>query len=634
MKRFRIYIYFMFMMFSAFLFACTYSSDNNIDLNKNEVYLQIGETFKLEVETDSDKKVSFSSENETIAIIDENGEIEAINNGKTKIIITQGSETEYCYVYVGLIEPTNIYILSYDNLNLTYGDEEVEFKVIFDNIVSSSVYCDWYLNDELYLEKSNTLTFIPNKIGYFEIYAKYKEIKSNDLYINVDKAKIVIDANNVSVDYLEDEVELSYKISQGSLCYDDKLVGEIVRESGSDAGEYKISQGDLTIVNNNEINVMDNYDFIFNDGKYVINKNPQLELKDNDVYLNVSSTKITINSEVENLEYSLDKITWQDENIFDELDPNTDYNVFVRIKETINHISSGVLELNAHTLKQYKITTFGINGNPKDEEYIELVSEIYDEGTKIDLVLNYPIVKGYTFSNYRFIIDNEEITDQNEIHLSSLNQDINIYLDYDINIYNIKFISHDREETYSYKYLDEIKLPVAGEKLGYVFTCWINENEDIIDDTYLVEESFTLTAQYEVKNFVVAFYNSSQMIYSEVVAAYDKITQLPETPAQEGYKFKGRNTKLDGSGTYNNTLSDLTKIKGDLYLFAVYEIEVYTISYLDFDGTLLFEEKVEFGNRALYDVIPEREGYIFIGWSLSLDRVTSDLEVTALYQEL
>ena len=130
----------MFMMFSAFLFACTYSSDNNIDLNKNEVYLQIGETFKLEVETDSDKKVSFSSENDTIAIIDENGEIEAINNGKTKIIITQGSETEYCYVYVGLIEPTNIYILSYDNLNLTYGDEEVEFKVIFDNIVSSSVY--------------------------------------------------------------------------------------------------------------------------------------------------------------------------------------------------------------------------------------------------------------------------------------------------------------------------------------------------------------------------------------------------------------------------------------------------------------------------------------------------------------
>ena len=634
MKRFRIYIYFMFMMFSAFLFACTYSSDNNIELNQHEIYLQIGETFKLEVETDSDKKVSFSSENDTIAIIDENGEIEAINNGKTKIIITQGNETEYCYVYVGLIEPTNIYILSYDNLNLTYGDEEVEFKVIFDNIVSSSVYCDWYLNDELYLEKSNTLTFIPNKIGYFEIYAKYKEIKSNDLYINVDKAKIVIDANNVSVDYLEDEVELSYKISQGSLCYDDKFVGEIVRELGSDAGEYKISQGNLTIVNNNAINVVNNYDFIFNDGKYVINKIPQLELKDNDVYLNVSSTKITINSEVENLEYSLDKITWQDENIFDELDPNTDYNVFVRIKETINHISSGVLELNAHTLKQYKITTFGINGNPKDEEYIELVSEIYDEGTKLDLVLDYPIVKGYTFSNYRFIIDNEEITNQNEIHLSSINQDINIYLDYDINIYNIKFISHDREETYSYKYLDEIKLPVAGEKLGYVFTCWINENEDLIDDTYLVEESFTLTAQYEVKNFVVAFYNSSQMIYSEVVAAYDKLTQIPENPAQEGYKFKGWNTKLDGSGTYYYTVSDLTKIKGDLYLFAVYEIEVYTISYLDYDGTLLFEEKVEFGNRALYDVIPEREGYIFIGWSLSLDRVTSDLEVTALYQEL
>ena len=199
---------------------------------------------------------------------------------------------------------------------------------------------------------------------------------------------------------------------------------------------------------------------------------------------------------------------------------------------------------------------------------------IYDEGYKLDLVLDYPHIKGYTFSNYRFILDNEEILDQNEIHLESLNQDINIYLDYDINIYQITYVSYDKEETFSYKYLDSINLPSAGDKLGYIFTNWINEENEVIDNTYLVEETFTLTAQYEVKNFVVAFYNSSQLIYSEVVAAYDNLTYIPDNPSQEGYIFKGWNTKLDGTGTYYYSLSDLVKIKGDLYLFAVYKARI------------------------------------------------------------
>ena len=124
------------------------------------------------------------------------------------------------------------------------------------------------------------------------------------------------------------------------------------------------------------------------------------------------------------------------------------------------------------------------------------------------------------------------------------------------------------------------------------------------------------------------------MVYSEVVAAYDKLTSIPENPTQEGYKFKGWNTKLDGSGTYYYTLSDLVKIKGDLYLFAVYDIEQCKVTYLDYDNSLIYEEIVNYGSRALYDYIPEREGYIFIGWSESLDKVTGDITVIALYQEL
>lgn len=634
MKRYRILMFVLLIGFSAFLFGCTSSSNNDFDLNYHEVYLQVGETIKLEVETNGEENIKFNCENNNVATIDEDGLIKAINNGETKIIVTQGRDIEYCYVYVGIKEPTNIYILSYDNLNLEYGDETVEFKVIFDSLVSSNVTCDWYINNELYLQNQNEMTFTPNKVGYFEVYAKYKELISNTLYFNVNKAKLVIDVDDVNINYLDEEQELTYKISEGQLCYEDSFTGTIVREQGNDAGIYQIKQGDLSIINNEGRDVLGNYDLVFNEGTYTINKIPQKELSTEDVDLSITSTKIVIDSEIDNLEFSLDEgLTWKNENVFEDLEPNNDYVVFIRIKETINHISSGVLELNAHTLKQYKVTTYVLNGNPKNEEYIEYESLIYDEGSQIDLILSHQTLKGYTFTNYRFIIDNQEINDQNEIHLDAINQDINIYALYSINIYEIKFISYDKEETIKFKYLDQISFPTAGEKLGYVFTKWIN-GEDAIDETYLVEDSLTLEAQYDMKNFVVAFYNSSQLIYSEVVAAYDKLTSIPDNPSQEGYKFVGWNTKLDGSGTYYYTLSDLTKIKTDLYLFAVYDIETYTVTYLDYDNTLLHEEVVEYGSRALYDVIPEREGYIFIGWSHILDKVTNDIIVTAMYQEI
>ena len=78
---------------------------------------------------------------------------------------------------------------------------------------------------------------------------------------------------------------------------------------------------------------------------------------------------------------------------------------------------------------------YAINGKPKDEQYIIYDTLIYDEGDKVDITLTYPEVEGYTFTNYRFILDNEDIIDQNEIHLEEINQNINVYALYDINIY-------------------------------------------------------------------------------------------------------------------------------------------------------------------------------------------------------
>ena len=58
---------------------------------------------------------------------------------------------------------------------------------------------------------------------------------------------------------------------------------------------------------------------------------------------------------------------------------------------------------------------------------------------------------------------------------------------------------------------------------------------------------------------------------------------------------------------------------------------VYTVTFKDWDGTVLKTEKVESGKGATAPAAPTREHYNFAGWDKSFSNVTSDLVVTATY---
>ena len=57
----------------------------------------------------------------------------------------------------------------------------------------------------------------------------------------------------------------------------------------------------------------------------------------------------------------------------------------------------------------------------------------------------------------------------------------------------------------------------------------------------------------------------------------------------------------------------------------------YTVTFKDWDGTVLKTETVVEGNAATAPADPTREGYTFTGWSADFTNVTSDLIVTAQY---
>jgi hypothetical protein len=59
----------------------------------------------------------------------------------------------------------------------------------------------------------------------------------------------------------------------------------------------------------------------------------------------------------------------------------------------------------------------------------------------------------------------------------------------------------------------------------------------------------------------------------------------------------------------------------------------YTVTFQDWDGTILKTEQVEQGQSATAPTNPTREGYTFIGWDTNFTNVQSDLLVKALYVE-
>ena len=87
-------------------------------------------------------------------------------------------------------------------------------------------------------------------------------------------------------------------------------------------------------------------------------------------------------------------------------------------------------------------------------------------------------------------------------------------------------------------------------------------------------------------------------------------------------------------GTYSIMPSGLTSGNYDISFnpgtLTVDEL-ILTVTFKDFDGTVLDTKQVVYGNAATAPAAPVREGYNFTGWDKTFDAVTGDITVTAQY---
>ena len=169
-------------------------------------------------------------------------------------------------------------------------------------------------------------------------------------------------------------------------------------------------------------------------------------------------------------------------------------------------------------------------------------------------------------------------------------------------------------KTQEVQYGGDAEAPADPTRVGYTFTGWDKEFTNITAD-------LVVTAQYEINTYTVTFKDWDGTVLKTQEVQYGGDAEAPADPTRVGYTFTGWD-------------KEFTNITADLVVTAQYEINTYTVTFKDWDGTVLKTQEVQYGGDAEAPADPTRTGYTFTGWDKAFTNITADLVVTAQYEML
>lgn len=185
--------------------------------------------------------------------------------------------------------------------------------------------------------------------------------------------------------------------------------------------------------------------------------------------------------------------------------------------------------------------------------------------------------------------------------------------------YTVKFVDYDgtvvSEQTV--KQDEDASVPAPLSREGYRFIGW--------DKSYTnIQGNVTINAQYEIKSFDVVFVD--EINDTSVVERYNYGDTLvaPEIVLNDAYNFLGWDAIIDGK----------TKVTENMVVTAKFEKKMLTVDFLDFDGSLLESQTVEYGEPAIIPELENRDNYVFISWNIPGDTtyVTESMTIEPYYE--
>lgn len=205
--------------------------------------------------------------------------------------------------------------------------------------------------------------------------------------------------------------------------------------------------------------------------------------------------------------------------------------------------------------------------------------------------------------------------------------------------HDVQFVNYDGSLLYrtsvqdgkSAVYVGEVPTrPDDNQGNTYTFVGWGKDLDNITEDTI-----FVANYSSKRKQVIARFLNYDESILDIQYVYYgDTVTYTGEKPTRpdEGaysYEFQG----------WDKSLSNII---ADTDIHAIYSTSPrkLIVSFVNYDGSLLSEQTVVYGKDVEYEgpapTRPDegRNGYVFSGWSGSLENITGNVELRALYDRV
>ena len=133
---------------------------------------------------------------------------------------------------------------------------------------------------------------------------------------------------------------------------------------------------------------------------------------------------------------------------------------------------------------------------------------------------------------------------------------------------------------------------------------------------------------YEYRVHTVAFNANGGTATALQSVQFGTLASLPAAPTKTGYTFAGWHKDAGFSDDWNFA-SDV--VLNNMTLNAEFKINSYTVTFKNWDGSVLATQKVNYGSTASAPVAPPRSGYVFAGWSTPLSGVKTSFTTAAVY---
>lgn len=191
-----------------------------------------------------------------------------------------------------------------------------------------------------------------------------------------------------------------------------------------------------------------------------------------------------------------------------------------------------------------------------------------------------------------------------------------VYVKWTINKYTVTFMDGEKvlAAFTNVPHGETVTAPEVPKKDGKTFSKWDKDFSKVTSD-------LTINAVYDVDTFTVTFKDGEKVLETQTVE-YEAAATAPDTARlspPEGMHF----AKWD---------KDFSKVTEDIEVSAVYELNEYTVTFKNGETTIT-TKKVKHGFAAPPPNNPiDTPTAKFVGWDKSFDNVTSDLIVNAKWE--